>query len=275
MGTRMASAGSDTSGDTVLEGLRVLVTRPAEQAQSLVEALSEAGAVPLLYPTISVEPPPSWELFDAASTRLQSGSSSEYDWVVFTSPSAVRFALDRSAGLARALAAGRARTAAVGAETALKLHQRGIAAALVPEDQRQEGLVESFRDLARGTRILFPQALGGRELLRETLEGLGAQVETVPVSQTRPLGLEVPPPPFDLVIFASPSALRAFVAGRSADALRGKAVAALGPTTAEAARVAGISVSIVPDSPSVAQLVRAICAWRLQNHPADYAPDSQ
>jgi uroporphyrinogen III methyltransferase/synthase len=271
----MASAESYRSGDAVLDGLRVLVTRPTEQAQSLIEALSKVGAIPLLYPTISVEPPPSWELFDAASARLQSGPSSPFDWVVFTSPSAVRFALDRSPGLARALAAGRARTAAVGSETALKLQERGIAAALVPDDQRQEGLIESFRDRARGTRILFPQAIGGRELLRETLEGLGAQVEMVPVSQTRPLLLERGPPAFDLAIFASPSALRAFVTGQSAAALLGKAVAAIGATTAAAARQAGISVNIVPDSPSVAQLVQAICAWRSRNHPADSAPDSQ
>jgi uroporphyrinogen III methyltransferase/synthase len=152
--------------------------------------------------------------------------------------------------------------AAVGTQTAKALAARGVPVAMVPDDQRQEGLVAGFGALAAGTRVLFPQALGGRELLREALAQAGAVVDVVPVSETAPLALESPPPPFDVATFASPSALRAFVAACSVSALSNKVVAVIGPTTQEAARALGVAVDVVARTPSVAALVEALCAYR-------------
>jgi len=250
-----------------LKGWRVLVTRPIEQGAPLAAALSAAGAIPVPYPTIALGPPPSWQAFDAAFATLAT-----YAWVVLTSPSAVQFALQRHPALGAALADARApRVAAVGRETARALEQHGVPVALVPDDQRQEGLVAAFGALAPGTRVLFPQALGGRELLAEALSARGVIVDVVGISQTTALPLEAAPPPFDAATFASPSALRAFVgaqwpgagAGDSpaltgAQALQGKVVAVIGPTTAVAARAAGVAVDVVAPAPSVAALVQAL-----------------
>jgi uroporphyrinogen-III synthase len=247
--------------DKPLSNWRVLVTRPAEQAQALAAALTAAGAVPIVFPTIALMPPPTWAPLDAALSHLDS-----YAWIVFTSPSAVRFALDRSADLAvRLRLASAPAVAAVGTETAKALVARGVPVAMVPEDQRQEGLIAGFGTLAVGTRVLFPQALGGRELLREALAQAGAIVDVVPVSETAALPLESPPPPFDVATFASPSSLRAFVAAYSVDALSSKVVAVIGPTTQEAARAVGVAVNIVARTPSVAALVEALCAYRRQS----------
>jgi len=260
-------------GGGPLAGWRVLVTRPEEQAGALADALAAEGAVAIVYPTIALAPPPSWDAFDAAVADLTA-----YDWIVFTSPSAVRFAVGRRAELARDLAARagagpaapgapapqRPRVAAVGAETARALGAVGIDVALVPEDQRQEGLVAALASVPAGARILFPQALGGRELLPEALSSRGVQVQVVPVSQTRPLPLAIAPPPFDVAIFASPSALKAFLAGAAAGpaALSGKVVAVIGPTTEAAARASGIAVDVIPPVPSVSALVAALVAHR-------------
>jgi uroporphyrinogen-III synthase len=241
-----------------LGGWRVLVTRPIEQAAPLAQALREAGAEPIVYPTIALAPPPSWAPFDAAVVALNS-----YDWIVFTSPSAVRFASERASDLPVALSSAAApAVAAVGSQTARALRERGIDVALVPDDQRQEGLAAAFASLSIGARVLFPQALGGRELLLETLSQRKVNVDVVPISQTSALSLSSPPPEFDVATFASPSALRAFVAGRGTAALAGKVVAVIGPTTAQAARDAGVTVDVMPPAPSVAALVAALVAAR-------------
>jgi len=242
-----------------LSGWSILVTRPIAQANELASALRERGGTPLNYPTIEIGPPPSWAAFDEAAARL-----SAYDWIVFASPSAVRAAVDRRAGLAVALGlASRAPfVAAVGAETARALRDRGARVDLVPDDQRQEGLAAAFPALSPGARVLFPQAIGGRELLSDVLAARGASVDVVPVSQTRPLALAEAPPPFDVATFASPSALRAFVGARGAEALADKVVAVIGPTTLQAARDAGVRVHVVAARPSVAALVDGLADFR-------------
>ncbi len=243
-----------------LSGWRVLVTRPADQTQSLARALERAGATCVVYPTIGLEAPPSWDAFDAAVQRVDS-----YSWVVFTSPSAVRFALGRAPQLATHLrSSATTAVAAVGTETARAATEYGVPVAIVPEgqDQRQEGLVAALGHLPAGSRVLFPQAIGGRELLREALTAAGATVDVVPVSRTVALRLDVPPSPFDAATFASPSALRAFVARWTAVPLRDKVVAVMGPTTRDAALAAGVTVHVVPTAPSVEALVAALGAYR-------------
>ena len=242
-----------------LSGWRVLVTRPVEQAADLADALALAGATPIVYPTIVLAPPRSWDAFDDAVRRIAA-----YDWLIFTSPSAVRFALDRSAELAAHLAnSQRPQVATVGNQTEKALAGRGISGALVPHDQRQEGLVQALSSLPAGTRILFPQAAGGRDLLRKALTARGCTVDVVEVSQTVPATLTIPPPPFDAAVFASPSAVRAFASSPFRSRLAGPVVVCvIGPTTESAARSLGVAVHVVAHSPSVSALVDALTGHR-------------
>ncbi|HJX65552.1 MAG TPA: uroporphyrinogen-III synthase [Polyangia bacterium] len=241
----------------LLSGLRVLVTRPARsKADRWAAALSAAGATVVSYPTIDVLPPPSWEPLDQALRQVGS-----YDWIVFTSQTAVQFTASRMDGGRFPAGRARPRVAAVGTETARALERAGAHVDLVASDQRQEGLMEAFRDLEAGTRLLFPHAFAGRDTLIEALRGHGCQVDLVAAYQTAPLSPLPPPPAFDVATFASPSALRAFVERHGTRVFAGKTVAVIGPTTAAEAASHGLSPAIAA-KPNIDALISAIASAR-------------
>jgi uroporphyrinogen-III synthase len=233
-------------------GIRVLVTRPVDQAKAWLHALTEAGAEPIAYPTIEVHPPPSWEALDQAFARLD-----HYDWLIFTSASAVQMAIRRLPAAISPVALQRPQLAAVGSETARALGQHGFTVARVPDDQRQEGLIAAFGDLPGGTRFLFPQAIGGRDALAAALRARGCEVDVVPASQTVALADMPSLPEFDVATFASPSALEAFVARHGVGPLGGKGTVVIGPTTAAAAHAHGLK-PMVARTPRIEEVIRAL-----------------
>lgn len=240
-----------------LAGLRVLLTRPeGEGLDEWAAAFREAGALPIRYPTIVAAPPPSSRELDGALATLGS-----YDWLVFTSQTAVRFVLARLPD-GRFPIDMRPRIASVGSKTALTVEAAGGSVARLPAHSRQEGLVQALSNLPPGTRVLLPMAAGGRELLPNALRARGCEVDVVTAYETRPCSDLTPPPPFDVATFASPSAVNAFVQGAGVSALAAKSVAVIGVTTAEAAASLGLT-AIVADSPSVEHLIRAIADARL------------
>jgi uroporphyrinogen-III synthase len=233
-------------------GTRVLVTRPVDQAKAWLHALAEAGAVPVPYPTIAVQPPPSWEPLDQAFARL-----AEYDWLIFTSASAVQMAIPRLPAAVNPAALPRPQVAAVGGETARALGQHGFTVARVPDDQRQEGLIAAFGDLPAGTRFLFPQAVNGRDALAAALRVRGCEVDVVPASQTVSVPDMPDLPEFDVASFASPSALEAFVARHGVGPLAAKGTVVIGPTTAAAAHAHGLK-PMVARTPRIEEVIRAL-----------------
>jgi uroporphyrinogen-III synthase len=239
-----------------LAGLRVLITRPeGENADDWAAAFAAAGAIPLCYPTVTIVPPVSWDELDAAINRLD-----DYDWLIFTSQTAVAVTLGRLPG-GRFPSAMRATIAAIGPKSAHAIENGGGQVTLVPADSRQEGLVEEFLHRSSGKRILLPQAAGARSLLAEKLRNQGGIVDVVSVYKTEPKTNLQPPPTFDIATFASPSALRGFLVGFGQPALAGKIVAVIGPTTAREASANGLH-PVAAQSPDVDGLVLAVAQSR-------------
>ena len=236
---------------SVLAGRRIVITRPAERAAALAERLRGLGAVPIVYPTIRLEPADPAPL-DAAIRQLDT-----FDWVIFTSRRGVEAFAERllACGLSeRELA--RRKLAAIGPLTAEALRAIGAPPALVPGEYVAEAIVAAIGDVA-GQRVLLPRADIARAALADGLRAKGATV--VEVAAYRTVGTGEPPPDTltaDAVTFTSSSTVRHFVEG---GARVGSArVVCIGPVTARTAGELGLSVAAVADEYTEDGLIEAL-----------------
>ncbi len=191
--------------------MRVVITRPREQAEPLASRLRALGHEVVIFPLVRVEP------VGGGPVDVEG-----YDWVVVTSSNGAR-------ELARRLRGRPRRLAAVGPGTARALREHGLEPDLVARVSTQEGLLAELPRPAG--RVLFAGAEGAR---RRLVEELGA--DFLPLYRTveeQPEGL----PDGDLVLLLSPSAARAFAALGAC-----LPVVTMGPQTTAAARGAGLKV---------------------------------
>src|SRR5436190_13777160 len=146
-----------------LAGKRIVITRPRAQAGTLAEKLRGLCAEPILFPTIELAP-----MEDDAPLLAALGRLDEYQWIVFTSANAVAIFTRQAEGRGVHLKAPTLRLAAVGPATARALAQRGLHAALIPDEYVAEALAASLGEVA-GLRILLPHAQLAREVLADDL----------------------------------------------------------------------------------------------------------
>jgi len=243
-----------------LFGKRVLVTRPAHQADDFAARLWEAGAEPIVAPAIAIGPPS-----DPQAARDAVAQVRDYAWVAFTSRNGVDAFFDRLGELGRdARALGDVKIAAIGPKTAEALAARGIRVDLVPPEYVNEAVAaELLAHTAAGDRVLVFRAEEAREVLPQTLRDLGRVVDVVAAYATRPIDdpdLGAKAERADIVTFTSSSTVGGFIHNVPAAArlLAGKTVAAIGPITAQTARDAGIRVDVVAAEFTVEGLVRAL-----------------
>jgi uroporphyrinogen-III synthase len=206
--------------------VKVIVTRPREQAGPLVARLEELGQEVVACPLIEIEP------FD------EPVDVEGYDWVIVTSPNGARALVSRARGRLP-------RVAAVGPGTAESLRELGVEPAFVPSVSSQDGLLAEFP--RPSGRVLFAAAEGAR---RRPIEELGA--DFVPLYRTR---LVTPSelPEGDVVVLASGSAARSFAAlGADVPAV------SIGPQTTRVAVQAGLRVVAQAETHDLDGLVGAV-----------------
>ena len=250
-----------------LEGLRVLVTRPRDQAEPLVQALKRHGAHPVAFPVIQIEPMTDHSRLDSALTQLN-----QYEWVVFTSAHGVELTCGRMEALSIPIGnlAGR-KVACIGPATAHALGALGVQADLIPQEYVGEQLAEAMGEVA-GTRVLLPRAEGGRRALPDMLTKRGALVDEISIyravaEEPDPSAVAVIRNGLDVVTLTSPSVVRHFLTqminlGLDPFQLPGEpAMACIGPITSRAATLAGLQPEIVATTYTVDGLVEAICRY--------------
>jgi hydroxymethylbilane synthase len=241
---------------------RILVTRDAERAGPLVEALRDRGLDPVGVPTIAIETGRPGGPLDEAMPAAAS-----YAWVAVTSPTGARALVEAAARTGADL--GAARIAAVGRATSAIVEQAGARPTFVPSVASAAGLAEELPVLS-GDRVLLVRGNLADERLGVRLRARGAAVDEVVAYRT----VEAPAQSaraaraafrdgLDGLVFTSGSTVRGLLA--LLDELgRGAAVElpafCIGPSTASVARDAGfitVHEAAEPEPEALADLVRA------------------
>ncbi len=162
--------------------MKVLITRDASQAGGLQAKLENIGAKVACVPTISIQDPDDWSLFDHATKDLLL-----YDWVLFTSANAVKQSQKRLSELKIDLNSfPNLKFGAVGKQTAELILEAGWNVDIVPQKYQAEGLLEELiQRKVSGKKFWFPRALHARKYLIPELITLGADVTLTPVYQNK------------------------------------------------------------------------------------------
>jgi len=158
---------ADKATECSLNGLTVMVTRPVEQAASLLKAIGSQGGVVKNYPLL--------EIHAAQTAPSAFDQLDQFDLIIFVSRNAVSHAW---AYLNSGLPA-RLKVAAMGQATAAALQAHKQHVDFVPTDSfDSEGLLalEGLQSLP-AQKVLIVRGQAGREHLAQGLENRGAVVE--------------------------------------------------------------------------------------------------
>lgn len=280
-------------------GHRILVTR--EHMEGFGE-LEELGAELVLFSTVEIVPPVSWDELDSCIEKIDS-----YDWVIFTSANGVKYFFSRlfEKGVDIRELKG-IRICAIGTKTAARIRKFGLKVDLIPEEFRAEGLIEAFTKESRrqqaegrsresaknippsasnlkprtsnrldGVRFLLPRAEVAREIFPEKIRELGGVID-VPVTYRavkpeyhgKRLRRFLKEGRVTIATFTSAATFDNFreIMGEDADELLGKvAIAVIGPVTAKAVEKAGLKVEIMPALATVEAMAEEIKKWAGRN----------
>lgn len=260
----ISAAGVPSSGSP-LEGRRIVITRPREQAGEFAAQLRELGADPILFPTIRIAPIDDTTTLDKAIGRLTT-----YDWVIFTSVNGVRLFHERLLALHGDVAGlNDMRVAAIGPATGSALSERSIMPDFIPDEYVAERIAEGLGNV-EGQKILLPRAEQARAALSDLLVSKGAEVDEIATYQT------VAGAPDEearrqqvsagVITFTSSSTVRNFVSlvggSQEASRLASRAVVAcIGPITAATASDLGLAPQIVAGEYTIDGLIAALLAY--------------
>ena len=156
-----------------LDGLKVLITRPQQQAKELCEMVRDAGGVAIPFPVIEITP--------IATQDWTNIALAEQDMILFISRNAVTFFI---AGMQEQLP-DNIQLVAVGAATAMHMREHGLRVDIQsPAPAGSESLLAmpALKNV-KDKKVLIVRGQGGRELLADTLRARGAKIGYIEVYQ--------------------------------------------------------------------------------------------
>lgn len=164
-----------------LNNKRIVVTRPAHQAESFCQILERAGATALRCPLLIIAPTP-----NAPSLLRLIENIGSFDLLLFNSPNAANLGIPQIDS--RYDLHGRVRIAAIGAKTAQAITGLGYRVDICPETSfDSESLLElPILKNVNGMKIAILRGSGGRDLTGSVLRSRGAEVSYAQVYERLP-----------------------------------------------------------------------------------------
>ncbi len=247
-----------------LAGRRILVTRPAAQAEELSRLIEAEGGKVLRFPTVAIADPEETSVIKEIVRRLD-----EFHWAVFVSANAVQRGMQWI--LSQREIPPDLKIAVVGPATAQALTAFGLYSHLCPSSGYNSEALLAMDELQcmRGKRVIIFRGRGGRELLPEVLTARGAQVEYAEVyrrclpsvSVSTRLRQTLADYPVDVVVTTSKAVLEnlcQLVGETLLEVLHSTSLIVISPRQAQQAKELGFTRVRVAREPSDAALVQAI-----------------
>ncbi|MEI7435824.1 MAG: uroporphyrinogen-III C-methyltransferase [bacterium] len=233
-----------------LEGRRVLLTASQALQDKTADLVTDYGGIPVCRPLIKLE--------TTAEALASIGQIGSYDWVVLTSPSAVRCfgELLRSAWTdLRSVP----KLVTCGGGTSKELRALGLSANIEPAaDFSAESLLKTVAPLIKpGLRILRLRSDKAGPELSRSLRAMGATVDDCLLYHNLPIP-HAEKPDFDIAFFASASAIEVYAQQWGAASLKDKFVIAIGKPTLSALKRCGIAADLVPPEATVESSIEAL-----------------
>lgn len=235
-----------------LKGMRVALTCSAALQDRAAAAVEAYGGKAVRRPLIRLEPEP--------AARVALAGLHAFDWLILTSPSAVEclVRLLEELGtdwrkLPNLMVSGPGTAAEL-----RKFHLRADAEAGAAYGA--QGLLDMAQArLTKGASILRCRSDRSEDRISKELAGRGLRVTDCVLYRNVPVHYDRQPE-CDAVIFASGSAVRAWIANWGIASLAGKIRLAIGPVTAAALEECGIKASIVAPEATVESAAEALAA---------------
>ncbi len=226
-----------------LQGRRVLLTCSDAIMDKAIRRVVDFGGVPIARPMIRLLP--------CSEIKPKLSTLSDYDWIVLTSPASVNFFMKMvlESGVDMRLIP-KIMTCGPGSASAFKPY--GITPDLTPPMiYSAEGLAEviSSQDF-EGAHVLRLRSENAGSLLADVLRKKGAQVDDEILYQNEFVEYSELPD-YDIVFFASASAVESYFEQTGRNSLQGKYILAIGKPTAAALEERGSSCDCIADRATV------------------------
>lgn len=240
-----------------LKDKKIVVTRPEDSVDEMIDLLLKEKAVPIVFPTIETVPV---KLDKDSFEKIK--NLGNYDIIIFTSVKGVKYFFEVVGDLGVSYPCGKI-TVAIGPKTADELKKLGFSNVIVPSEYVAEAVLEVVGDVS-GKKVLIPRAKVARDVLPVELERRGANVDVLVVYETvvsRPKVSIDLIKDADVLTFTSPSTFKAFceIVGEALNEIMEKLIiASIGPITSKAISSAGYTVHVEASEYTVNGLVKAI-----------------